>query len=120
MNWSHFVKSLLLNCFTNIPQAPRNIQNSTNNNTVTKRFYIGQTSRTFKERWGVHTNSFRNRNCKNPTELTKYIWSLEDKNIDLIISKQIMIYLEEFFNKNGKIQTRRRRRRFKNKTRQNR
>ena len=57
------------------------VTSTSNNNITTKRYYIGQTSRTFKERWRVHKNTFRNRNCKNPTEITKHIWNLEDKNL---------------------------------------
>lgn len=54
------------------------------------------------------------------THMSKYKFTVinkrsEDKDIDLIISKQIMIYLEEFFNKNGKNKTRRKRN-IKNKT----
>ena len=66
------------------------VTSTSNNNIATKRFYLGQTSRTFKERWRVHTNTFRNRNCKNPTELTKYIWKLEDKNINWQIKWKII------------------------------
>ena len=54
------------------------------------------------------------------THMSKYKFTVinkkpEDKDIDLIISKQIMIYLEEFFNKKGKNKTRRKRN-IKNKT----
>ena len=54
---------------------------TSNDNIVTRRCYIGQTSRAFQERWRVHTNTFRNRSCKNPTEITKNIWDLEDSNV---------------------------------------
>ena len=38
--------------------------------------YVGLTETTFKTRYKYHTSSFRNRNKKNTTELSKHIWSL--------------------------------------------
>ena len=47
----------------------------------TKEYYIGATSTTFKERFGVHKQSFRNINqCQ--TTLSRHIWALKDNNID--------------------------------------
>ena len=43
----------------------------------------------------------------------------DDQNIDNIISKKIMVYLEEFFKKNKKYLTRRRRKKIKNTTKRN-
>lgn len=43
--------------------------------------YIGQSSSTFKLRYGNHKASFNNSNKQNATELSKYIWSLKHKNI---------------------------------------
>ena len=42
--------------------------------------YIGLTSRTFKERLGSHTQSFKNKDLSHSTELSKYLWSLQDRN----------------------------------------
>ena len=43
--------------------------------------YIGLAATSFKDRWRNHTSSFRTRNPKNSTTLSKYVWELEDKNI---------------------------------------
>ena len=52
--------------------------------------YIGLTERTFKERWSTHTSNFRTRNPKSETELSKYIWDLQDENIEYDISWRIV------------------------------
>ena len=43
--------------------------------------YIGQCDTTFKLRYRNHERSFRNERYKHATELSKYIWSLKDRNI---------------------------------------
>ena len=43
--------------------------------------YIGLTEKDFKTRFRVHTCTFRDRNKRNSTALSQYIWSLKDKNI---------------------------------------
>ena len=45
------------------------------------RYYYGLCETTFKERYGKHTCSFRNREYCEDTELSKYIWSLKDSGI---------------------------------------
>ena len=48
----------------------------------TKETYIGLCDTTFKERYRNHTCSFRHERYKNVTELSKYIWSLKEQNIN--------------------------------------
>ena len=43
--------------------------------------YIGLCDTTFKLRYRNHVCSFRNERYKHATELSKYIWSLKDRNI---------------------------------------
>ena len=45
--------------------------------------YIGMTGRTFKKRYTEHRNALRNRKTaeRNPTKLSKHVWSLKDRNI---------------------------------------
>ena len=47
----------------------------------TKETYIGLTADRFKTRYNNHTCSFRDNSKRNSTELSKYIWSPQDKNI---------------------------------------
>ena len=49
--------------------------------------YIGLTDNTFKTRYNPrgyngHINSFRNEKYRNATNLSNYIWTLKDKNIN--------------------------------------
>lgn len=48
----------------------------------TKQTYIGLTEKDFKTRYRNHTASFRHPKHRNSTELSKYIWTLKDNNID--------------------------------------
>ena len=43
--------------------------------------YIGLAATTFKDRYSNHKSSFKTRNPKNSTTLSKYIWGLQDKGI---------------------------------------
>jgi hypothetical protein len=45
--------------------------------------YIGMTGRTFKEQYTEHRDAIRNRKTakRNPTKLSKPVWSLKDRNI---------------------------------------
>ena len=55
----------------------------------TKEYYIGATSTTFKERLGVHKQSFKNRNqCQ--TTLSRHIWALKDSNINYELKYKII------------------------------
>ena len=55
-----------------------------------KETYIGITANHFKTRYANHKQSFKNEKYKNQTELSKYIWKLEDKKIDHNISWKII------------------------------
>ena len=43
--------------------------------------YVGLSATSFKDRYSNHTSSFRTRNPKNSTTLSKYVWGLEDQGI---------------------------------------
>ena len=45
-----------------------------------KETYIGLCDNAFKLRYRNHVSSFRNERYKHATELSKYIWSIKDKN----------------------------------------
>ena len=42
--------------------------------------YIGITSTPFKERLGNHNQTFKNKSPSHSTELSKYLWSLKERN----------------------------------------
>ena len=42
--------------------------------------YIGSSGNSFKQRFTVHKSSFRHEKHRNSTKLSKYVWSLKDKN----------------------------------------
>ena len=46
-----------------------------------KKFYIGLCAPDFKGRYNNHTRSFRHKKYMKETELAKYIWDLQDRNI---------------------------------------
>ena len=50
-----------------------------------RRDYTGLTALTFKERFNGHQYSMRHRSHRNSTALSKYVWSLKDKNTDFNI-----------------------------------
>lgn len=52
--------------------------------------YVGLTENEFKTRYRNHTTSFRNEKKKNATELSKYIWSLKDNNIEFTLKWSIL------------------------------
>ena len=52
--------------------------------------YIGLTATSFKERWRNHKSSFKTRNTKNSTTLSKYVWGLQDQNIGSEIKWKIV------------------------------
>ena len=53
-------------------------------------YYVGLTENTFKDRWTKHKSSFRTRNPKNASGLSRYIWKLEDENIDYELEWKII------------------------------
>ena len=55
----------------------------------TQNFYTGLCSTTFKTRFGIHKNSFKNEE-DNQTSLSKFIWSLKNKNLSYKLSWKLM------------------------------
>lgn len=55
-----------------------------------KQTYIGLTGNAFKTRFRNHAAFFRDINKRNVTGLSKYIWSLKDKNIQFSLSWKMM------------------------------
>ena len=51
--------------------------------------YYGTAEGEFKTRYNNHTNSFRHRKSINETELSKYIWQMNEKNIDFNLKWEI-------------------------------
>ena len=58
--------------------------------------YVGLTANSFKDRWTKHKSSFRTRNPKNASGLSKYIWNLEDQNIGFNIQWKIVSRAKPF------------------------
>ena len=52
--------------------------------------YVGLTENSFKDRWTKHKSSFRTRNPKNASGLSRYIWNLEDQNIQYELEWKII------------------------------
>ena len=48
---------------------------------TSKKFYIGLSDPPFKERYNNHKRDFRNKCYENSTELSKYIWSLQESGM---------------------------------------
>ena len=55
-----------------------------------KETYIGFTANQFKTRFRNHTASFRNKNKRNVTELSKHIWSLKDSKTEFAITWKVL------------------------------
>ena len=71
----------------------------TNNKNGERKSYIRLTALTFKDRLYKHRNSLRYRTKANNTELSKYVWSFKDKDIDAEIRWSILD--KSPLNKNG-------------------
>ena len=52
--------------------------------------YIGLAATSFKDRWRNHTSSFKTRNPKNSTTLSKYIWGLQDQKVGYEVKWKIL------------------------------
>ena len=48
---------------------------------TSKKFYIGLSDAPFKERYNNHKRGFRNKGYEKSTELSRYIWSLQESGI---------------------------------------
>ena len=60
--------------------------------------YIGLTGDQFKTRFRNHTASFKDKNKRNATELSKYIWSLKDSKTEFTLSWKIMARANAYSN----------------------
>ena len=58
--------------------------------------YVGLTENTFKDRWTKHKSSFKTRNPKNASGLSKYIWKLDDECVDYSIEWKIISRAKPF------------------------
>ena len=56
------------------------IYQATVSTSESKKYYIGLTSNTFKTRYNLHKSSFINKDKRNSTELSKYVWKLKEEN----------------------------------------
>ena len=63
--------------------------------------YIGLAGNTFKERFNNHSKSFTQKKYSKETELSKYVWTLKDKEIDYVIKWAILRKSNTFKRKTG-------------------
>ena len=73
-------------------QATVTTRENDNNRTRKKNTesYVGLTENEFKKRFPNHKQSFTNPRLRNATELSKYIWSLKEKNTEYDIAWKIL------------------------------
>ena len=62
----------------------------TRDDTDEEQTYVGLTENNFKTGYLNHTSSFQNEKQKHTTELSKYIWTLKQRNVDHAIKWQIL------------------------------
>ena len=60
--------------------------------------YIGVTENQFKARFANHKQSFKNQRYKHQTELSKYIWSLKEEEVEFNITWRIIRKAEAYNN----------------------
>ena len=56
---------------------------------TTNKYYYGTCENTFRERYNNHNCSFRNKSREKNTELSKYVWELQEKEINYFINWNI-------------------------------
>ena len=66
--------------------------------------YIGLSEPPFKDRFRNHKSSFKTRNPKSATKLSKHIWNLEDQNIKFEVSWKIVSRAKPFDSVTNKCQ----------------
>ena len=73
-------------------QAAVTTRENDNNRTKKKNTesYVGLTENEFKKRFANHKQSFTDPRLRNATELSKYIWSLKEKNTEYDIAWRIL------------------------------
>ena len=64
--------------------------------------YVGLTENEFKTRYGGHKTSFNNYNRRHATELSKYVWSLKEKNTDYTLRWRILTKARAYSNTSKK------------------
>ena len=57
---------------------------------TTMKFYTGLLEPPFKSRYANHQTSLRHEKYRHSTELSKHVWALKDKNMDMIIKWEIL------------------------------
>ena len=82
-------------------QATVTTRENDNNRTKKKNTesYVGLTENEFKKRFANHKQSFTNPRLRNATELSKYIWSLKEKNTEYDIAWRILGKAESYTNR---------------------
>ena len=61
---------------------------------TSRNFYIGLSDTPFKERYNNHKRDFRNRRYEKSTELSKYIWSLQESGVEFTIHWKISSHVK--------------------------
>ena len=61
---------------------------------TSRKFYIGLSDTLFKERYNNHKHYFRNKRYEKSTELSKYIWSLQESGIEFTIHWKILSHVK--------------------------
>ena len=60
---------------------------------TSRKICIGLSDTPFKESYSNHKHDFRNRRYKKSTELSKYLWSLQESGIEFTIHWKILIHV---------------------------
>ena len=77
---------------------------SSNENTQSKKVYIGIAETTFKKRYANHLKSFNTKKYENDTELSKEVWKIKQKNQTPIITWKVLKQCPPFNTINNKCQ----------------
>ena len=64
--------------------------------------YVGITATSFKARFANHKASFKSKQKRNSTELSKHIWELKDNNLNYAIKWKILCRASHYSNKTKK------------------
>ena len=62
----------------------------------TEKVYFGASEREFKTRFNNHTKSFRHRKYENDSELSKYLWTLNDRGVGYSIKWNIAAHASPY------------------------
>ena len=75
------------------------VQRLDNNSTET---YVGLTENQFKSRYNAHQHTFREADLRNSTELSKYIHTLKDDNVNYSVKWKILKKCNAYSNSSKK------------------